>query len=994
MQNTSKCYLPSSCGGRDVEYPERRIEKVKCLENGFRAKEMKNRERNSDFSVQKSRHPSKVSSSGRRRSDQFSKFEFDNNALKNLSSDHHGFVSPYPPRPQLNEVQSRTAPLSRRSSDHYRLPSPNDQVSFHESLKDLLQASDSADVHRQSPFSVTEPSIQVQESSLLDPDANDSQTSQDVHPARKASKSLRVFASSTLNTNDGNNNTLHPVPEGDSVGRSSPAIPDQSTIYSHQNYHSNSTPGLLEPNVINTNPQDSLTTTPKASRGRKEGSTSSKTTATYIPHHPSTRSSQHLPLLPDASFEFDRSLSRPRSSPLSTPRSSFSSNSSSPPDENPFFNWNVDYPITVQLEPFKHQVGGHTAFFRFSRRAVCKPLTRNENTFYETIETCHPELLPFIPKYIGVLNVTHTETDQSKEDTEAGEKDQDASKSSSKTHKKNIYGQSQSQTCGYIPEVSVEQNRHIFPEWMLPGHCRYDTGGSYHNKSSSLDDRPLSNSTDSPEPRKTPWGTTLINRKLREQVLKEVFAPKHARQSLASRYKLRNTHRSSRPSVFRDNTVNVFPYDNVPRSRRNSETDPNKSLSCSVEDKCYDMCTAVDEENEEMDYDPLNKQNKGTRNQRRYSSDAVWEEPESDEFPRLSEMLGDYECKPGLPKSSKYIEYSKKMQAQKNASEDPIFAMDNEDSFEDPPPLEAVDNNSTTDRAHRTTSFPVLSKALPEEHEKLKQPKEDPDALNRSTQIERYIVIEDLTSGMNRPCVLDVKMGTRQYGIMATEKKKASQTKKCAMTTSRVLGVRICGMQVWHSNCQSYTFEDKYVGRDIKAGEEFQLALMRFLGWMEDDEDNEHVLIHHVPAILRKLRHLEQIVRLLRGSRLYASSLLFIYDGEPSPSNGSSSSLDHEGASAREIDIRIVDFANCVFAEDKNMLSDATCPPQHPESYDKGYVRGLRTLRLYFSKIYRESKGMHVAERGYEDNFTEGCDELGEELDFPDEDPACGDAST
>ena len=52
----------------------------------------------------------------------------------------------------------------------------------------------------------------------------------------------------------------------------------------------------------------------------------------------------------------------------------------------------------VELKPYKHQVGGHSTVFRFSKRAVCKQLTNRENVFYEVIERVHPELLKFLPK--------------------------------------------------------------------------------------------------------------------------------------------------------------------------------------------------------------------------------------------------------------------------------------------------------------------------------------------------------------------------------------------------------------------------------------------------------------------------------------------------------------------------------------------------------------------------------------------------------------------
>ena len=116
-----------------------------------------------------------------------------------------------------------------------------------------------------------------------------------------------------------------------------------------------------------------------------------------------------------------------------------------------------------------------------------------------------------------------------------------------------------------------------------------------------------------------------------------------------------------------------------------------------------------------------------------------------------------------------------------------------------------------------------------------------------------YIVLENLTIDYNKPCILDLKMGTRHYGDFASEAKRKSQKKKSKRTTSGKLGIRFCGSQRFSYTQGNFETLDKYVGRSADESE-LKTLLKKFFtcgGRLRTEE---------MGAILEKIVDLREIL--------------------------------------------------------------------------------------------------------------------------------------
>ncbi|XP_075153140.1 inositol phosphate kinase 2 [Haematobia irritans] len=157
-----------------------------------------------------------------------------------------------------------------------------------------------------------------------------------------------------------------------------------------------------------------------------------------------------------------------------------------------------------------------------------------------------------------------------------------------------------------------------------------------------------------------------------------------------------------------------------------------------------------------------------------------------------------------------------------------------------------------------------LKKFIPKFHRKLK--------LEVNGKPEIFFEMEDLTHGMQKPCIMDIKMGKRTWDPLASPHKREVEEKKYVQC-KQVLGICLPGFHMYDDKGILKKYDRDY-GKKLDS-EGCRQAIRNFL-----NAQSEPLYKALGEELLRQLYDIRAWFREQTLFNFYASSLLIVYDYE------------------------------------------------------------------------------------------------------------------
>jgi hypothetical protein len=151
-------------------------------------------------------------------------------------------------------------------------------------------------------------------------------------------------------------------------------------------------------------------------------------------------------------------------------------------------------------------------------------------------------------------------------------------------------------------------------------------------------------------------------------------------------------------------------------------------------------------------------------------------------------------------------------------------------------------------------------------------------------------MIDDLTYSMKKPCIIDLKMGTREYSDHDSKKKQIQKVILSSVTASNALGFRICGMKTWKVKEKHFGTQSKKKALLLNT-HQVEESLVAFI------DNGKTIRTGIYKKALEKLNKIKEWFEEQTMYCFYASSILIIYDGESEDDN-------------QEVLVKMIDFAH------------------------------------------------------------------------------------